>query len=131
MSEFQRNVEADLAMCEAATSEPWKALLKSRGMTGVHAADCVIYHASFDPGCLPETHEQQKADATFIALARPAMPEYIREVQRLRAIETELRAALELAQKWLANSVPVEDIQGPKPLPVIAATLAKNSEAST
>ncbi len=88
MSEFQRDVEADLAMCEAA---------KRRG--------------------------------AFITI--DVTESYIREVQRLRSVETELRAALELAQKWLANSVPVEDMQGPKPLPVIAATLAKNSEART
>lgn len=37
----------------------------------------------------------------------------------------ELIAALELSQKWLVQCVPVCQIDGPKPLPVIAALLKK------
>lgn len=35
-----------------------------------------------------------------------------------------LAAGLELAQLWLANSVPTTELDGPKPLPVISALLA-------
>jgi hypothetical protein len=41
----------------------------------------------------------------------------------LRAVE-----ALEIAQHWLANSMPVVELEGPKPLPVIAAALAEIEE---
>jgi hypothetical protein len=34
------------------------------------------------------------------------------------------REALELAELWLANSVPVTEIDGPKPLPVVSRALA-------
>lgn len=36
-----------------------------------------------------------------------------------------LLEALRLAQYWLANSVPIVDLGGPLPLPVIEAALAK------
>lgn len=44
---------------------------------------------------------------------------------RLIAAAPELLAALKLAQTWLANSFPANDIGGTKPLPVIAAVIAK------
>jgi len=43
----------------------------------------------------------------------------------------ELVKALELSQKWLANCIPVCEISGPKPLPVIAAALAKHTAEHT
>ena len=39
----------------------------------------------------------------------------------------ELYEALKLAQIWLANSMPVCELEGPKPLPVIADILAKST----
>lgn len=44
---------------------------------------------------------------------------------RLIAAAPDLLDALKLAQLWLANCMPTGDIDGPKPLPVIAAVLAK------
>jgi hypothetical protein len=42
----------------------------------------------------------------------------------LEAENARLREALEVAQLWLANCMPIGDIPGPKPLPLIAAALA-------
>jgi len=42
-----------------------------------------------------------------------------------KSLERELYDALKLAQKWLANSLPVTEMDGPKPLPIIAAALAR------
>lgn len=49
-------------------------------------------------------------------------------LRKLRAREAKLREALVLAQKWLANCVPVVHLDGPKPLPVIAAALAEGED---
>ncbi len=43
----------------------------------------------------------------------------------LHAAAPDLLKALKLAELWLANSIPVTDIRGPKPLPIIAAAIAK------
>ena len=50
------------------------------------------------------------------------------ERDALKAREAKLREALVLAQKWLANCVPVVHLDGPKPLPVIAAALAEGED---
>lgn len=42
----------------------------------------------------------------------------------------DMLAALKLAHRWLANSVPAVDLDGPKPLPVIAAALSKAGSLS-
>jgi hypothetical protein len=52
------------------TPGPWTPMSKSKGMTGVNATDCRIYHATLDPVCLPETHARQIRDAEFIAHSR-------------------------------------------------------------
>lgn len=70
---------------KAATPGPWTPLLKSKGLTGVHATDCKIYHAEFDPGCLKDTHDRQKRDAEFIAHARGDIPFLVEQVRRLQA----------------------------------------------
>jgi hypothetical protein len=45
---------------------------------------------------------------------------------RLAAAAHDMLAALELAQTWLANSIPAATIpDGPMPLPIIAAAIAK------
>jgi len=43
----------------------------------------------------------------------------------LIAAAPELLEALQLAEHWLANSLPVADIDKPKPLPIIRAAIAK------
>ncbi len=45
--------------------------------------------------------------------------------QRLLVAAPELLAACELAQMWLSNCFPIGEIEGPKPLPVLAAAIAK------
>lgn len=49
-------------------------------------------------------------------------------IKQLEAQHDELVAALKLARWWLANSVPTADLDGPKPLPVIEAVLARTRE---
>ena len=44
---------------------------------------------------------------------------------RLITAAPDLLKACQLAQRWLANCVPTAELDGPKPLPVIAAALAK------
>lgn len=72
-------------LCEKATPGPWKPLLNSKGLTGIHAEDCQIYHALFDPQCLKETHNRQKSDAKFIAESRTAIPKLLDEIEVLTA----------------------------------------------
>ena len=79
---------------KAATPGPWTPLLKSKGLTGVHATDCKIYHAEFDPGCLKDTHDRQKRDAEFIAHARGDIPFLVEQVRRLQAENDETSRAL-------------------------------------
>lgn len=45
------------------------------------------------------------------------------------ALITELLEALILAQRWLVNCIPVTDLDGPKPAPVVAAAIAKAKRA--
>ncbi len=66
--------QAARARCEEASGKTWRPLLSSIGMTGVHAEDHQIYHASFDPVCIKETHEMQKRNADFIANCRTDLP---------------------------------------------------------
>jgi hypothetical protein len=44
---------------------------------------------------------------------------------RLCAAAPDLLAALKLAERWLANCTPVVDLDGPKPLPIVSAAIAK------
>jgi hypothetical protein len=44
---------------------------------------------------------------------------------RLIAAAPDMLEALKLAQRWLLNCMPVAELDGPKPLPVIAAALAR------
>lgn len=50
------------------------------------------------------------------------------EAPHLLAIIKRQREALELAEKWLLNCVPIGNIDGPKPLPVIRAALANKEK---
>lgn len=70
-----------------------------------------------------EEHEQEiEACATRMALSTPAAPELA-----VKAV----RDALELARLWLANSMPVVELAGPKPLPAIDAALSSIDHSST
>jgi hypothetical protein len=80
------------ALLAEASPRPWRPLLRSRGMTGVHASDHVVYHARFDPECLRETHEMQTATAALIAEAVNALPALLDEVEALRAEVARLQA---------------------------------------
>src|SRR3989304_998991 len=72
--------ERAIELAGEATAGPWHTLKMAETLapefrvTGIYGEDCKIYHAKLDPICLPETHERQIADATFIAFARTALP---------------------------------------------------------
>lgn len=74
---------------EKATAGEWIAFLGKVGVSVycVESPGCQvrIYDAAFDPGCIKETHERQRADAKFIAAARQDIPDLLAEVERLRA----------------------------------------------
>ena len=77
------------AVIEAATPGPWRALLNSHGMTGVHSdgtgSNVKIYHVTLADEAHPDTHARQRADATCIAAARTGWPAALDEIDRLRA----------------------------------------------
>ncbi len=91
MAEWQRKTDA-------ATEEPWEALLGSKGLTGVHGPGVKIYHTRLDPECLLETHERQKADAAFGAMARGAMPILLNRVRWLEENDEHLRDAARILE---------------------------------
>lgn len=81
-------------LCANATRAPWTTW-NSTANVGVRSEEdnCRIYYEKLEKGCLPETHDRQRADATFIAEARTALPEALdrieeleREVERLQEI---------------------------------------------
>jgi hypothetical protein len=79
-------------LLERATKGRWYALLKSRGLTGVHVEvpegyGVKIYHADLAPDAVPEQHERQKADAALVAEAVNALPALLAELERLRRVE--------------------------------------------
>src|SRR3990167_7413077 len=87
-------------LLEGVTPEPWRALLSSRGMTGVHSeADggCKLYHVELAEGAHPDTHARQKAVAAFIADARTRMPAALDEIERLAGENERLRERLAMA----------------------------------
>lgn len=89
------------------TPGPWRQnVLLVTDKRGGTIAHCTRWEGATVPK--PEVAE---ANAAFIVRACNA--------------HDELLAALKLAQLWLANCVPVIELDGPKPLPVIAAALAK------
>ncbi|HXE82945.1 MAG TPA: hypothetical protein VN513_06415 [Gemmatimonadales bacterium] len=47
----------------------------------------------------------------------------LRELQTRREQAAQIRRALVVAQRWLANCMPVTRMDGPTPLPLIAAAL--------
>lgn len=100
------------------TPGPWRTSLD---IDGRHHAIPILAPWNCDGN---EAYHPKIAQANF-DLGGPS-----REIAEANAIlikaAPDLLAALEIAQKWLANSVVVEgaNISGPKPLPVIAAALA-------
>lgn len=46
----------------------------------------------------------------------------------LKSIADDLAGALELAEKWLMNCMPIVNLEGAKPLPVIRAALERYKE---
>lgn len=64
--------------------------------------------------------------ADFITVFGPdVVCALITAIRTQEALVRELVEAVELAQLWLANSTPNTALAGPKPLPVLAAALAK------
>jgi hypothetical protein len=71
-------------------------------------------------GILPDraSYGEDVSGVTYAEITEAASA-IISLLDRIEALE----GALTLAQRWLANSVPTVDFDGPKPLPVIAALL--------
>lgn len=87
---FDRDIDADQAVCDAATPAPWEwdededvMRLMGAGDQGFHGDQILKAPKRGTPYAeyWPETK-----DAAFIAEARTALPAYIAEVRRLRAI---------------------------------------------
>ena len=74
------------ALIAKTTPLPWRSYPRTnKRITGVSGPDCKIYWEAFDPVCLKETHETQKRNAQFIAVARKALPEALDEIERQQA----------------------------------------------
>ena len=103
---YQKLVEDGRKLLEGVPRGPWRALLNSRGMTGVHSeADggCKLYHVTLAEGSHPDTHARQKAVAVFIADARTRMPAALDEIERLAGENERLRERLAMATAFDAG----------------------------
>jgi hypothetical protein len=95
----QRDAASDLAVCEAATKGPWLTDewygSEEGGWAAIGPHHLPSEDADFDEDNEPDgpVHERAKKDSAFIALARTALPYWIREAvaQRERAERAEAR----------------------------------------
>jgi len=81
-----------------------------------------------DTGDYDGLHEVNDANGKFIVQLY-GEEERIEADARLIAAAPEMFEALKLARRWLLNCMPIATLDGPKPLPVIAAALAKAGES--
>lgn len=102
-----RDLEADMAICEAATPGPWLAQWQS-GQTDKHKYTHEVYIASLDDVYFLMT----KGDAEFFAAARTGWPETIQELlaersktEELTAEVVRLKEAMEKVKWELLNGV--------------------------
>jgi hypothetical protein len=72
-----------------------------------------------------DVHHTDVIDATDKIIAECADSETAAELVAMVNEREEAIKVIKLAQRWLANCVPVADLDGPKPMPVIAAFLKK------
>lgn len=76
MTDIQCAISRSREILSAATPGPWNALKMRHKLepqyriSGVHSAECKIYHAKLDPDCIPETHARQIGDSIAIAHTR-------------------------------------------------------------
>lgn len=89
MSE-KRDLEKDLAICEAATPPPWKADGKELWHVGKSYDDLNDPHIYI--GKVADWCEQCKADLRFLAEAREGWPHAIRRAMEAEAEDKRLRA---------------------------------------
>lgn len=97
----ERDAAADLAVCEAATEGPWEPNewygSDEGGWAAIGPHHMPAEDADFDTANEPDgpTHERAKADSAFIAIARTALPHWIKErnAERARAAELERQLA--------------------------------------
>lgn len=85
------DIQRGLALCEAATPGPWRAI-SGKGSATVQAQDVAVFInvRRFEGEYIDETVTRWQADAAFIASARALLPAALHEVQRLNALYDEL-----------------------------------------
>lgn len=101
----ERDAASDLAICDAATAGPWGVpvpnVFRVFAWSGNTPTRCIVNDTALDAYWgrdeikWPETEEagiEAAANAKFIALAREALPHWIREAERLRAENERLGA---------------------------------------
>jgi len=110
----QRDAAADLEVCEAATPGPWQAD-PAFGTPWTVGGDlrnfdkCVTVCETYPEGgisCPQEDYEQGAANAKFIAMAREALPWWIAEAERLRAVIAAAERILTEKTSWAGVSAP-------------------------
>jgi hypothetical protein len=91
MTEIKRDLHADLAICNAAQSGPWKVGGGKFGETNVYAGDIrIVRDIDYD----------KQADATFITEARTGWPHAI---ERAISAETELAEETRMVERLVAS----------------------------
>ena len=113
-----RDPEADLAMCNAATPEPWEGFPQLIGADNYHASTEVrgnpVYQFGKRFGSTPICKLASgfiwfEGDCKFIPLARTALPAYIRLYAAEKARAERLEALLRSTLAWVPVGGPTRD----------------------
>lgn len=85
----------------------------------------------YPEGCSCGATEWNRLETELAAALTAKQRAETNRALRLMADVVTLRKVLEVAQLWLCNCMPIVEIKGPKPLPLIAEALATDHPGAT